>query len=153
MKSILLYFDGLPASQRALEFAEELAKNYSARLTLIYVRSQYLLSSPTPPTHGAPTLSEADRPVVSVPEHAREEEMRQSLSVIERGREQLEAKGIKADYLIAEGELVDEIVREASKNYDLLICPIAVRPEESSLDTNTLQKIATRLPCSILVVR
>lgn len=153
MKSILLYFDGLPASQRALELAEALAENYAAHLALIYVRGQHLLSSPAPPSHGAPTLSEADRPVISVSEKVREEEMRSSLSIIERGREQLETKGIKADYLIAEGDLVEELVKEASKNYDLLICPVPVKPGESSLNTNVLQKIVTRLPCSIFIVR
>ncbi len=153
MKSILLYFDGLPASQRALEVTEALYKTYPGHLALLYVRSQHLLSAPPQPSHGAPTVGEADRPILSVSEHVREEEMRQSLDVMEKAREQLEALGIKADYLIAEGDLLDEIIKEASKSYDLLMCPIAVRPEESTLNASSLQKLASRLACSIYVVR
>ena len=153
MKAILLYFDGLPASQRALEFAETLTTAYSARLVLLYVRSRHLLPGPSTESTSAPTLSEAGRPILSVPEQARQEEMRQSLAIIEKAREQLEAKRIKADYLIVEGDTTDEIVKEASKNYDLLICPIATRSGESALSIGSLQKLATRLSCSILVVR
>jgi len=153
LKTILLYFDGLSASQRALELAETLTRDYSAHLVLLYVRSRHLLPGPSTESTSAPTLSEAGRPILSVPEEAREEEMRQSLAIIERGRQQLEAKGIKADYLIVEGDTVDEIVREASRNYDLLICPIAVRSDESALGIGALQKLATRLSCSIFVVR
>lgn len=153
MKSFLLYFDGLPASQRALELAETLTSVYSSRLVLLYVRSRHLLPGPSTESTSAPTLSEAGRPILSVPEQVREQEMRQSLAIIEKGREQLEAKGIKADYLIIEGDTADEIVREASKNYDLLICPIATKSNESVLNTGALQKLATRLSCSILVVR
>ncbi len=153
MKAILLYFDGLPASQRALELAESLTKDYSARLVLLYVRSRHLLPGPSTESTSAPTLSEAGRPILSVPEQAREQEMRQSLAIIEKGREQLEAKRIKADYLIVEGDTADELVKEASKNYDLLICPIATKSDESVLNASALQKLATRLSCSILVVR
>lgn len=153
MKAILLYFDGLPASQRALELAETLTKDYSARLVLLYVRSRHLLPGPSTESTSAPTLSEAGRPILSVPEQAREEEMRQSLGIIEKGKEQLEAKGIKADYLIVEGDTVDEVIKEAYKGYDLLICPIAVKSNESVLKTSALQKLAARLSCSILVVR
>ncbi len=153
MKAILLYFDGFPASLRALELAETLTKEYSAHLVLIYVRSRHLLSGPSPKSTSAPTMGEADRPIVSVPEPIREEEMRLSLAIIEKGREQIEGKGLKADYLIAEGDVVEEIVKEASKNYDLLICPIATKSEDSALHANILQKLATRVSCSILVVR
>jgi nucleotide-binding universal stress UspA family protein len=153
LKAILLYFDGLPASQRALELAETLTSVYAARLVLLYVRSRHLLPGPSTESTSAPTLSEAGGPILSVPDQVREEEMRQSLGIIEKGREQLEAKGIKADYLIVEGNTVDAIVREASKSYDLLICPIASKSEESALNAGALQKLATRLSCSILVVR
>ncbi len=79
--------------------------------------------------------------------------MRHSLAVMEKGREQLELKGIRGDYLIGEGDPVEEILKEASKNYDLLICPIAVRVEESTLNASSLQKLAARFPASILIVR
>ncbi len=153
MKAILLFFDGLPASLRALEFAERLTKEYAAHLVLLYVRSRHLLPSPSTESTSAPTLAEAGRPILPISEQVREEEMRQSLAIIEKGREQIEEKGLKADYLIAEGEVVGEIVKEASKNYDLLICPIAIQPKDSALNVNILQKLATRVSCSILVVR
>jgi nucleotide-binding universal stress UspA family protein len=153
LKAILLYFDGLPASQRALEMAETLTRVYSARLVLFYVRSRHLLPGPSTESTSAPTLSEAGRPILSVPEQAREEEMRQSLAIIEKGREQLEAKRIKADYLIVDGDTVDELVKEASKDYDLLICPIATKSNESVLNSGSVQKLASRVSCSIFVVR
>lgn len=120
---------------------------------LLYVRSRHLLPGPSPKGTSAPTVGEADRLIVSVPEEVRAEEMRQSLAIIEKGREQLERKGIKADYLIVEGDAVDELVKEASKDYDLLVCPIAVKVEESGLNNSALQKLANQLSCSILVVR
>lgn len=153
MKTILLYFDGLPASQRALELAETFTKEYAAHLVLLYVRSRHLLPGPSTESTSAPTLAEAGRPILPIPEQVREEEMRQSLAIIEKGREQIEGKGLKADYLIAEGDVVEEIVKEASKNYDLLICPIAIKSQDSALNVNILQKLATRVSCSILVVR
>lgn len=153
MKAILLFFDGLPVSQRALEFAETLTKDYSARLVLLYVRSRHLLPGPSTESTSAPTPGEAGRPILPISEQVRVEEMRQSLAIIEKGREQLEGMGIKADYLIREGDMLEELVKEASKNYDLLVCPLAIKPEESTLNTSVLQKLASRISCSILVVR
>ncbi len=153
MKRFLLYFDGLPASQRALELAETLTKTEGAHLVLLYIRSRHLLPAPIHPLQGPPTMTEADRPILSVPEPAREEEMRQSLTILEKAREQLEGKGVQADYLIAEGDIVEEVVKEAAKSYDLLICPVALKAAESTLDSSALQKFAARLSCSIFLVR
>lgn len=152
MTSILLYFDGLPASQRALDFAETLLKTTSGHLVLLYVRSQHLLHTPQP-VRRVHTVGETERLILPVPEPAREAEMRHSLEVMERAREQLDAKGVRADYQIADGDLVDVIAGEAGKGYDLVICPVAAESAESSLISSDLQKLLSRVHCSVLVAR
>jgi nucleotide-binding universal stress UspA family protein len=97
MKTIMLAYDGEPASQPALERAGELAKALPARL---------IVTSVVPMQIGGPRSAGPLEPG-GVAEHAKE---------LSAARGYLEGLGIQAEYLEATGEPADAIVALADEH-------------------------------------
>ncbi|HLJ04574.1 MAG TPA: universal stress protein [Solirubrobacteraceae bacterium] len=97
MKTIMLAYDGEPASQPALERAAELAKALAARL---------IVTSVAPVQIGGPRTAGPLEPG-SLEEHARE---------LADARSYLEGLGVQAEYIEATGEPANAIVTLADEH-------------------------------------
>lgn len=98
MNTIMLAYDGEPATRHALERAATLSKGLGARL---------IVTSVVPVQVNVGRSAGALDPVDGIGEHARE---------LAEARSYLEAQGVQAEYVEATGEPADAIVAMADQH-------------------------------------
>lgn len=92
MKTFLICLDGSKYAYNAMKFAGEIALKADAEVTLLHVAQE------------------------GYSKH------REAKNILNRGKEMLQELGVKADTVIREGPIAEEILREArEKDYDLIV--------------------------------
>lgn len=88
-----------------------------------------------------------------IPDSVREKDLRTILELMEKARMEAESYGFKIDFIIRRGDPKKEIVREASRGYDMLV--LGGRSEVSAIPGlgSVASAIVEKTPCSILVVK
>jgi nucleotide-binding universal stress UspA family protein len=104
MERIVIATDGSPGARAAVDEGIQLARLVGASITFVSVRARHPLFGPLPP---AAQLAD---------------ELRETRAALEGALDEAERFGVSADYEIAEGEVVDEIVRTARyRDADLIV--------------------------------
>ncbi|HSR10033.1 MAG TPA: universal stress protein [Thermodesulfobacteriota bacterium] len=145
---ILAATDGSPAAERAVEYAADLAKQTGSALALLAVKDEDFSTS------AIPSVPDPENP--GVPETTGDYLEQMSQAALDRAEEICGAAGVSAERMIASGETVDAIVREANRiNADLIV--IGARRRKSlaakflgSVSHGVIEK-ESRIP--VLVVR
>ncbi|MEM3458838.1 MAG: universal stress protein [Candidatus Bathyarchaeia archaeon] len=153
-EKILVPLDGSEHSLKALNVAIQIAKKFEAKLTLIHVYSvtirPIIMPEPTtltPP--GVPIMTPLE--ISKVAEAAREVGNR----ILGDGEEKAKAEGIQVEKILAEGHVVQEIIRAAKEgNYDLIVIGARgiSRVREMLLGSVT-DGVIHHVSCPVLVIK
>lgn len=96
---------------------------------------------------------EAQTPITTIPESLQKDEIREGLAVLERARIIAEKEGIETDFIVKCGDPADQIIREAEKNYDLLVVGFRGANARFPGMGSIAEKILHISPCPVLVVK
>lgn len=153
-EKILVPLDGSEHSLKALNVAIQIAKKFEAKLTLIHVYSvtirPIIMPEPTtltPP--GVPIMTPLE--ISKVAEAAREVGNR----ILGDGEEKAKAEGVQVEKILAEGHVVQEIIRAAKEgNYDLIVIGARgiSRVREMLLGSVT-DGVIHHVSCPVLVIK
>lgn len=153
-EKILVPLDGSEHSLKALNVAIQIAKKIEAKLTLIHVYSvtirPIIMPEPTtltPP--GVPIMTPLE--ISKVAEAAREVGNR----ILGDGEEKAKAEGVQVEKILAEGHVVQEIIRTAKEgNYDLIVIGARgiSRVREMLLGSVT-DGVIHHVSCPVLVIK
>lgn len=153
-EKILVPLDGSEHSLKALNVAIQIAKKFESKLTLIHVYSvtirPIIMPEPTtlsPP--GVPIMTPLE--ISKVAEAAREVGNR----ILGDGEEKAKAEGVQVEKILAEGHVVQEIIRAAKEgNYDLIVIGARgiSRVREMLLGSVT-DGVIHHVSCPVLVIK
>jgi nucleotide-binding universal stress UspA family protein len=142
LNRILICTSGNPPNRSVIEVGARLAQDAKANVRLLHV------TNPVPAMYtGMRTMEESLSNLLKsgtpVANH-----LNWGVSVFKE-------YGVTADLILRQGIVVDEIIEEASDNYDLIV--IGAKPEGESirqlLIAQVMPEIVDRSPCSVLIVR
>jgi len=152
LKRILVALDGSDIGYKAISYSVDLTKGTGASLAIMHVISPPVVQATT--VYDRIVLTgEAPLTVVPLPESTHREVTREGLEVLERSRMLLAEAGVKADFIVAHGNPVEEILREARKGYDLLILGFEGVGKRTFGIGSVGSRVLEKAPCSVMVVK
>jgi nucleotide-binding universal stress UspA family protein len=153
-QKILVALDGSEHSARALEVAIQIAKKFSAKLTLLNVYSVSVapVVVPEPSTltpSGVPVVTPAE--VSKIVDAAREVGKR----ILSDGEEKVRAEGIQVETALKEGDTVQEIVKAAQEGrFDLIVMGVrGISKIRELLLGSVSEGVIRHASCPVLVVK
>jgi len=148
-QKILVAVDGSELAWKALNKALHLAKTEHSSVSIIHVTGSPVIRAPLT----AQTTGEAQTPIATIPESLQKDEIRKGLVVLERARIIAEKEEIKTNFIVKSGDPADQIIKEAEKNYDLLVVGFRGAHAKFPGMGSIAEKILHRSPCPVLVVK
>lgn len=151
MKRILVAFDGLEESKKALSIALKLATFFDSHVTVLNVAGQSIV--PIVSSSLSSHTGESQGVIYPLPEHMRDMMVKEAMKILSETKEDVEKTWSKIDFAVVFGDAASEIVKEAKKDYDLIV--IGYRSIHSPILSlgNVAEKVVKNAPCSVLVIR
>lgn len=150
---ILVAVDGSELGWKALKKALHLAKTEKSTVSIIHVTGESVIRTPLTSQTSPLITGEAPTPIATIPESLQKDEIRRGLAVLERARIIAEKEGIKTDFVVKGGDPADQIIKEAEKNYDLLVVGFRGAHAKFPGMGSIAEKILKKAPCTVLVVK
>ena len=148
---ILVAVDGSETSRRAGLLAIDLAARTGSEISFMNVIPSTAIRTLV---HALPfaTAQEFKGPLYATPHTLKEKLTRRVLEVLEELRVEAEKRGLRPEFIIAEGDPARKIVEESRKGYDLLV--IGYRGAwVSSLPGKVAMRVLERSRIPVLVVK
>jgi len=151
LERILVAFDGLEESKKALYIALKLASLFDSHVTVLNVAGQSIV--PIVSSSISSHVGESQGAIYPLPEHMRDMMVKEAMKILSETKEDVEKTWSKLDFAIVFGDAASEIVKEAQKGYDLIV--IGYRSVHSPILSlgNVAEKVVKNAPCSVLVIR
>jgi len=153
MRKILVAVDGSELAWKAMNKALQLAKSEHSSVSIIHVTGEPVIRSPLTAQTSSLITGEGQTPITAIPESLQKDEIREGLAVLERARIIAEKEGIETDFIVKSGDPADQIIKEAEKNYDLLVVGFRGANARFPGMGSIAEKILERSPCPVLVVK
>ncbi|MEM4140667.1 MAG: universal stress protein [Nitrososphaeria archaeon] len=151
MEKILVAFDGLEESKKALLIALKLASFFDSHVTILNVAGQSIV--PMVPSSISSHVGESQGTIYPLPEHMKDMMVKEAIKILSETKEDIESVWNKLDFAIVFGDPASEIIKEAQKSYDLIV--IGYRSVHSPIMSlgNVAEKVVKNASCSVLVIR
>jgi len=153
VRKILVAVDGSELAWKALNEALQLAKTEHSSVSIIHVTCEPVIRAPLTAQTSSLITGEAQTPITTIPESLQKDEIREGLAVLERARIIAEKEEIKTDFIVKCGDPADQIIKEAEKNYDLLVVGFRGAHARFPGIGSIAEKILHKSPCPVLVVK
>ena len=153
MRKILVAVDGSELAWKALNKALQLAKSERSSVSIIHVTCEAVIRAPLTDQTSSLITGEGQTPITTIPESLQRNEIQRGLAILERARIIAEKEEIKTDFIVKCGDPADEIIKEAKKNYDLLVVGFRGANARFPGIGSIAEKILHRSPCPVLVVK
>ena len=146
---ILVPFDGSDHSQKALETAIDLAKQFDGEITLIHVYSVSIVMSLSMYYNESNVV--ASQEVSRLAETIREA----SAEILAKGEKMVKAEGIPVETLLREGHVVQEIIKTVREGrFDLIVIGAKGMSKVKEMFLGSVsEKVVRNAPCTVMVVK
>jgi len=153
MRKILVAVDGSELGWKALDTALKLAKSEGSSVSVIHVTGEPIIRAPLTAQTSSLITSETQAPIAAIPESLQKDEILKGLDVLEKARIIAKREEIKADFIVKSGDPADQVIKEAEKNYNLLVVGFRGAHAKFPGIGSIAEKILKRSPCPVLVVK
>jgi len=153
MRKILVAVDGSEMGWKALDTALKLAKSEGSSVSVIHVTGEPIIRAPLTAQTSSLIAGETQAPIAAIPESLQKDEIIKGLDILEKARIIAEKEKIKTDFIVKSGDPADQVIKEAEKNYDLLVVGFRGANAKFPGIGSIAEKILQRSPCPVLVVK
>jgi len=150
---ILAAIDGSETGRRALLKAIEMKKLHNSQLTVMHVAETAIRRPTTTYVEKSVVSGELAQTIATLPESSLKKTLLRATTALEEARLIAEKEGVKPRLILREGEPAAEILREASKNFDLIILGFRGEHPSSIGLGRVVNRVIANAPCSVLVIR
>jgi len=153
MRKILVAVDGSEMGWKALDTALKLAKSEGSSVSVIHVTGEPIIRAPPTAQTSSLIAGETQAPITAIPESLQKDEILKGLDILEKARILAEKEKIKADFIVKSGDPADQVIKEAEKDYELLVVGFRGANAKFPGMGSIAEKILHRAPCPVLVVK
>jgi len=150
---ILAAIDGSETGRRALLQAIEMKKLYNSQLTIMHVVETAIRRPTTTYVEKSVVSGELAQTLATLPDSTLKKTLLRATTVLEEARLTAEKEGVKPRLVLRDGEPAAEILREASKSFDLIILGFRGEHPSGIGLGSVVNRVVANAPCSVLVIR
>jgi nucleotide-binding universal stress UspA family protein len=153
-EKLLVPLDGSEHSQRALEIAIQIAKEFGGKITLIHI---YSVTVPAVIVPEPATLTPAGVPVVTPAEVSKMVEATRAVGnrILTEGEQKVKSANVEVQTALREGNTVQEILKVAKEEkFDLIVVGArGVSKIRELLMGSVSEGVIKNAPCPVLVTK
>lgn len=150
---ILVDSDGSETGKKALVNAIEMKKLYNTQLTVMHVVETAIRRPYTPYVEKSVVTGELAPPLAALSDSGLTKTLLRAAAVLEEARLIAEKEGVKPRIVLRDGEPATEMLREASRNFDLIILGFRGQHPSGIGLGSVVNRVVTNASCSVLVIR
>jgi len=151
--NILVAVDGSEHSEKALNYALELAEKFGGKITLIHVYSNVVPLTPSMDTVSAPTLTSPASTAIAA--KLTEEAKQRGAQILDEVQRVMKQRGISVEKVLRDGDAVREIVAVTQEGkFDLVIVGHRGLSKLKELFLGSVSEgVSHKAPCPVLIVK
>lgn len=150
---ILVAIDGSETGKKALVNAIQLKKLHSSQLTVMHVVETAVRRPYMTYVEKSVVTGELAPPLAALSDSSFKKTLLRAIAVLEEARLIAEREGVKPRIVLRDGEPVAEILRVASKNFDLIVLGFRGEHPSGIGLGSVVNRVVTNASCSVLVIR